>query len=472
MNTHARPSITWEEDYRDRVNPQLMTILLHKAIPVLQAVQWRVTRVDEGLCMSELPICSASTNQHGTHQAALISLSADYTGGLALASLLRGIPLAGVHRCTDENSASMWLAAMDVRYGMPSTGHLRACCRIPEDMARLVCERYFAGKRVLATLPVTFTANGDLVAEAEMKYFAQPSIQLRPTAKNSRVSPLFKHRLNASARMIAGLRASSDTGRFRIDAAYDRQAAGPHGELLARRLKGILPQLQTMVSSRTRHGDETLASVPGLRQVVILGAGLDMRPFRLFGALDNPLFFELDLPEMLEERARVISMMEDPPLAARRMIAADFTRHAVDELLLNHCDFDPRLPTCVIYEGCSMYFDQAQNDAILSAIARVLQHPDSCLWSDWVRESVVSGAVGNPAIARFLEGMDELGERFIFGCDHPDRLLEDHLADTDLISVQQYLEAEDPVFATYQFAVSRRTILSTQATLEARRQGV
>lgn len=52
-----------------------------------------------------LPLNKETTNQHGTHQAALVSLSADYTGGLALATLLRGVPLGGIHRCRNEESA-------------------------------------------------------------------------------------------------------------------------------------------------------------------------------------------------------------------------------------------------------------------------------------------------------------------------------------------------------------------------------
>ena len=134
-------SVSWEEDYSNRVNPSLMTKLLHDAIPVLKSVDWQVKEVREGVCISELPLCFASTNQHGTHQAALISLSADYTGGLALATLLRGIPLAGVHRCKEENSASLWLAAMDVKYRSPSTGHLQATCIVPDDVARMVRQR-------------------------------------------------------------------------------------------------------------------------------------------------------------------------------------------------------------------------------------------------------------------------------------------------------------------------------------------
>jgi len=230
------PAVSWEEDYEQRVNPELMTELLHNAIPVLKAVQWKVTSVTEGGCESVLPLTKASTNQHGTHQAALISLSADYTGGLALTTLLRGVPLAGIHRCNDEDSASLWLAAMDVKYRNPSTGHLTATCDIPANIARTVQQRYFNGKRVLVTLPVVFTSNGELVAEAEMRYFAQPSIQLKPTKSNPRISPIFKQKLKASARMIAGLRASSESKNIRVDQSHERQAAGPHGELLANRL--------------------------------------------------------------------------------------------------------------------------------------------------------------------------------------------------------------------------------------------
>jgi len=449
-------AITWEEDYERRVNPALMTKLLHEAIPVLKSVDWRVTEVREGVCVSELPLSHASTNQHGTHQAALISLSADYTGGLALATLLRGIPLAGVHRCHEDGSASLWLAAMDVKYRNPSTGHLKASCEVPDHVMRMVRQRYFDGKRVLVTLPVVFTSNDELVAEAEMKYFAQPSIQLRPTKEQPRISPLFKHKLKASARMIAGLRASSD-GELRIDSGHDREAAGPHGELLANRLSGILPQLKAMVKARTNHCDQTLAQINNLKQVVILGVGLDMRPFRLFDSLEKPTFFELDLPEMLEERSRVISQMKHRPTVSRRMLAADFKCDDIAELLLAHPDFDPTVPTAFIYEGCSMYFTLEENREVLSAVSKLMQNPHSCLWCDLVIESVVDGSSEQLEIAKFIDGMDKLGERFIFGCNRPDEFL----AKCGFASVQsktagQFLISDDPTFSTYQFTISAK----------------
>ena len=60
---------SWEADYRDRMNPQLVTRLLRKSVPVLEACDWRLSEVNYGLVKSILPLNQATTNQHGTHQA-------------------------------------------------------------------------------------------------------------------------------------------------------------------------------------------------------------------------------------------------------------------------------------------------------------------------------------------------------------------------------------------------------------------
>ena len=125
-----RSDITWGQDYKSRMNPELLTFLLRSSVPVLESSDWMVTKVQEGYSETLLPLNKATTNQHGTHQAALVSLSADYTGGIALASLLRGVPIAGIHPCRDDVSAALWLAGMNVRYKSPSTGHLTAICEI------------------------------------------------------------------------------------------------------------------------------------------------------------------------------------------------------------------------------------------------------------------------------------------------------------------------------------------------------
>jgi len=458
-----RQAVDWESDYRTRVNPKLMNELLWKAVPALQASDWRITSVQPGYCESMLPLNEATTNQHGTHQAALISLSADYTGGMALTTLLSGVPLAGIHRCQAFESASLWLASMSVRYINPSTGHLIGRCRVPEKQSKTITSRYSQGKRVLVTLPIEFESNGQKVAEAELVYFAQPTIQLLETGRKP--SALFSQKIKASARMIAGVRAStygmSNGTRFRFDCPFSSEAAGPQGHLLAQKLRAALPQLTDMVLARTRHGDETIANIPGLRQVVLVGAGLDMRPFRLQPVMPQVEFFEIDLPPMLEERERVVKQFREGHRVHRSMIAADFIHDDLGEILRSCPSLNPDLPTAVIFEGCSMYFESPVNENVLRAVRQVMRHPDSRLWTDFVTGDVVLGKTDFPEVARFLKTMDDLGEAFIFGQNSPaDFVNQCGFQSVATTSVRQFQSligqpSDDPVMDVYQFNVAR-----------------
>lgn len=460
MNTRTMDarSITWEQDFEQRVNPSLMTELLRTAIPVLESSDWRIERVEDGFCQSILPLNTPTTNQHGTHQAALISLSADYTGGLALATLLRGVPLAGVHQCHEEESASLWLAGMNVKYRSPSSGHLTGVCRIDPKKAEAIRSRYFSGNRVLATLEVEFHSNGDLVAVAEMKYFAQPTIQLTPAPGSQNRSALFSHKLKASARMIAGLRAMTSTNpRLTICCPNAAIGAGPHGALLATRLKTVLPQLTDMVLARTQHIDETLRDIPDLKQVVMLGAGLDMRSLKHAPALPDVTFFEIDLPEMIAERMRITAMLPHEFADRRVLLEADFRVDDLTSLIVSHPRFDPKVPTMFIYEGCSMYFTEQENRRVMQMVRALMEHPQSCLWSDFVTTDVVTGRTNNRNISAFLEGMDKLGESFIFGVDDPGPWLkQEGLGLVDTTRCGDYLHESDMVFNTYAFSVARR----------------
>ena len=450
--------ITWEQDYQTRINPQLMTSLLRVSVPVLEQSDWQATRVDDGYCETLLPLNKATTNQHGTHQAALVSLSADYTGGLALATLFRGVPLAGIHQCRDDVSASLWLAGMNVRYKSPSTGHLTGICEIDPIQAEEIRKRYFRGSRVLATLQVRFYSNGELTAEAEMKYFAQPTIQLTPTVENPSRSTLYSHKLKASARMIAGLRAqTSSHPRLRNHCPHANLVAGPHGELLANHLHEILPQLKDMVLTRSQHIDELIRQVPDLKQVVLVGAGLDMRSIRHAADLPEVTFFEVDLPEMIAERERVTKLLPQEYSDRRILLSADFKIDDLAQVIGQHPRFDCTVPTVIIYEGCSMYFSEAENQRLFAAFLELIENPLSCVWSDFVNTSVVTGRTNNQHITRFLEGMDSLGEAFVFGTDDPTLWLESigyNFVET--ITSGKYLNENDAVLNMYSFAVAKR----------------
>ncbi len=475
-------AISWEADYRDRINPKLVTRLLRKSVPALEASDWHLSQVDYGFVESVLPLNQATTNQHGTHQAALISLSADYTGGTALASLLSGVPMAGVHQCKPADSASLWLAAMDVKYLRPSTGHLTGRCRIDEKTANNIVYRYSRGRRILASLTVTFESNGELVAEGILKYFAQPTSQLLDSTSNR--SLLFRQKIKASARMIAGVRAGQDLNwnrnsepgqRLRIDCPHAVIAAGPHGQLLAARLRKALPQLTDMVIARTQHIDHTIRTTPGMRQLVLIGAGLDMRAFRHAIRRPDLMCFEMDLPEMLEERDRVIREIDPHESLKRHCLTVDFLKDDLAEVLGNCPEFDPTLPTVFVYEGCSMYFEESVNRRVVQSLMEMMRNPDSRLWIDFVTQQSVEGRTKVPEITDFLSRMDDLGESFIFGCDQPSQFLEscgvpacEVVGSGDFLSAKANGGKTDPVYQVYNFTVSRGSDCSHRSDCDSR----
>ena len=121
--------ISWSEDRQFRMNPATVTELLREQVPVLEFVNWSVTSIEPGWTESLLPLNPQSTNQHFTHQASLFVLAGDYTGGTALASLLTGWPVVGVHPVSSSQSVAMWLLRVEIKYMRPSVGDLRVSAR-------------------------------------------------------------------------------------------------------------------------------------------------------------------------------------------------------------------------------------------------------------------------------------------------------------------------------------------------------
>ncbi|MEM6468660.1 MAG: SAM-dependent methyltransferase [Planctomycetota bacterium] len=470
--------VSWEQDYEHRVHPELMTRLARKAVPVLDWTKWEITEVGLGYCETLLPLSVESTNQHGTHQAAIISLSADYTGGMALTTLLTGVPLSGIHGRNPDESASLWLVGMDVKYERPSTSHLRGTCTIDTKTAERIQKRYFAGKIVLAMLTVEFwSEDGDRVAVGKMRYFAQAT-KLLLASQNGEQSSLAKLNLKTSARIIAGLRAMTGETKpgvepgslIRIDRPHDRVAASTHGMLQANRLRAVLPQLATLVGARTEHGDRFIRAAQngteqGIEQIVFLGAGLDMRSFRMADQLRNVFIFELDLPVMLEERLHVEERLEaiHPEIAGsrpmRHQVPVNFLTDDVGEVLGSHPSFSQTAKTLVIYEGCSMYFDEQQNAKLLFSIRRQLKHPESRLWMDYVTPSVIDASINDPNVHEFTERMALIGEKFIYGPADPECFLRNcGFKLMESVTAGDFLKDDDPTLQEYRFLVAGREV--------------
>lgn len=411
-------TISWEEDYRIRINPKLLTELLHEAVPVTNHVNLKISETAEGYAKMILPLNYEATNQHGTHQAALMALAGDYTGGIAIATLLQGVPIIGVHPQTTDNGAALWLVSFNIKYLIPSADDLTISAKIPAENFERIRRKYDAGERNIESVEIFFESEGVQVATATFTYFLIQSKYLKPQSPKAKLNTLFGHRIKTSARLIAALRAMENMAPVPLYSdLYSEAAAKEHGKLLAERFTVILPQLKHMVAARTKDIDDLLLQLvqEKIKQIVFIGAGFDFRIFRVFSERQAVKVFELDLPYMLAEREKVISSFNNLPPIQRKSIGINLELEAIDEAMVDK-GFDPAVASFFIIEGTSMYLSDCVNRKVLSGVYKLMQHPDSLVWIDIVAKSVIEKKA-DPKVQEFLNGMEKLGEPFVFGLE-------------------------------------------------------
>ncbi|MER6142326.1 SAM-dependent methyltransferase [Streptomyces sparsogenes] len=121
------------------------------------------------------------------------------------------------------------------------------------------------------------------------------------------------------------------------------------------------------VAVRSRYFDDYLLEAVrgGCTQVVLLGAGLDARAFRL--PWPRPVdVFEVDLPDLLDFKNQVVG--DRAPAAARRVtVAADLRDDWAGALTA--AGFDPARRTAWLCEGTLVYLEPEQADAVVRTMA-------------------------------------------------------------------------------------------------------
>jgi methyltransferase (TIGR00027 family) len=150
--------------------------------------------------------------------------------------------------------------------------------------------------------------------------------------------------------------ARAEVDRFRANSA-------PQG-LRARMQRAFFAARSQMMVARTIAIDESIREVAS-PQVVILGAGLDGRAWRM-EELRSAVVFEVDHPDsQREKRARAEQLQR----VARevRWVPVDFAHENLDEAL-SAAGHDPTQPTTWIWEGVVMYLARSAIEATLGVI--------------------------------------------------------------------------------------------------------
>lgn len=119
--------------------------------------------------------------------------------------------------------------------------------------------------------------------------------------------------------------------------------------------------------ARTRYFDDYFrrATDAGVRQVVILAAGLDSRAYRLSWP-DGTVIYELDQPQVLAFKRYILGQRGAQPNAERHEVAVDL-REDWPQALLN-AGFDAGRPSAWIAEGLLIYLPGAAQEQLYTGI--------------------------------------------------------------------------------------------------------
>ena len=197
------------------------------------------------------------------------------------------------------------------------------------------------------------------------------------------------------------------------------------------------PAQNPSIGPRTWFFDQlvTRAAGDGLRQVVLLAAGMDTRAFRL-PLPGGTIVYELDDQAVLAGKQAILDHEHATPRCIRRLVAADLAQPQWPGALAG-AGFNPGTPAAFVAEGLTWYLPE-QAVALLLDRAASIATPGSRLGVDMVSADYLT----NPAVAPYLELAASRGARWQFGTNDPGSFLAAHgwQADThDMFAVARSL---------------------------------
>jgi methyltransferase (TIGR00027 family) len=173
---------------------------------------------------------------------------------------------------------------------------------------------------------------------------------------------------------------------------------------------------QPSIPLRTRYFDERIkqACAQGIRQFVILAAGMDTRAYRL-PFPDGTRIFELDRPEVLSYKQEKLG--EALPHCVRHTVGVDLREEWQSKLIEAGMNTTER--TLWLVEGLLLYLEEA---AVLTLFEKLdsLLVPNSILLFDVLGRSLLDA----PQMAKRLHLAEKLGAPWLFGVDEPEKFVE------------------------------------------------
>jgi methyltransferase (TIGR00027 family) len=165
---------------------------------------------------------------------------------------------------------------------------------------------------------------------------------------------------------------------------------------------------------RTRYIDDAVQAAlsQGIRQLVILGAGFDTRPYRLPG-MESVNVFEVDLPSVQNDKKKKIWKYLGRLPDHVTFIPIDFDTQTL-EAVLSGVAFDRRRPTVFIWEGVTQYLSEEDVRETLTFIGK--STPESIIVFTYVLKSIIERRSDIPGADKMIDVVAEYAP-WVFGLE-------------------------------------------------------
>jgi methyltransferase (TIGR00027 family) len=173
------------------------------------------------------------------------------------------------------------------------------------------------------------------------------------------------------------------------------------------------PCVRGGVVARTRLIDERVAAaLPGVEQVLILGAGFDSRAYRLAQLRDVDVF-EVDHPATQAAKRRILLRGSGRLPANVRFVPVEFGADDPAAELAGR-GFVSGVATLVLWEGVTNYLDSTSVDATFRFLASAVA-PGSPVLFTYVDRAMLDGSADFEGAATTLRAVRRVGEPLTFG---------------------------------------------------------
>lgn len=206
---------------------------------------------------------------------------------------------------------------------------------------------------------------------------------------------------------------------------FCRTIGGPSADVLDGKLPGHSLEspewgqhFVNFQGARTKYFDDYFrrAADAGVRQVVVLAAGLDSRAYRLSWP-DATTIFELDRPQVLDFKRQVLTEQGAKANAERREVAVDL-REDWPQALRNS-GFDAAEPSAWIAEGLLIYLPAAAREQLFTRVDSLASSGSQVAIEESAAlpEEAFQAAVADERAAR-AEGDERLFFQLIYNEQH------------------------------------------------------